>query len=70
MGISTLRRAYDGERPVVARKPDYVRREEHERIVQELTHKYELQLLALRQDAPEALPEAEQKRKPGRPRKA
>ncbi len=65
-----LHRGRDEGRPTPVRKPQFLRYEEHTRIVQELTHKYELEILALKAPAAEADPEPEAKRKPGRPRKA
>ncbi len=70
MGIASLRRAQEPNRTAPVRKPQFIRYEEHTQIVQELTHKYELELLALKAPAAEADPEPEAKRRPGRPRKA
>ena len=65
-----MNRDRDEGRPAPVRKPQFIRYEEHSRIVQELTRKYELEILALKAPAAEADPEPEAKRKPGRTRKA
>jgi len=65
-----MNRDRDEGSPAPVRKPQFIRYEEHTQIVQELTHKYELELLALKAPAAEADPEPEAKRRPGRPRKA
>ncbi len=65
MGIASLRRAQEPNRTAPVRKPQFIRYEEHTRIVQDITHKYELELLALKKSEPEP-----KRAKPGRPRKA
>ena len=64
-----LHRGRDEGRPTPARKPQFLRYEEHTRIVQELTNRYEREILELKASASEDKP-SPKRAKPGRPRKA